>query len=861
MALRLPARLTSMRARLLGVVAVALAIPVGAAVHRLDSDLSRDLAATHTLADRLAEEGARRQAEVIRESQALLGALARIPAVGNVEPHGGEDCRSIVAPIIEHHRWSTGVWVADAAGTVLCDDAGPPNGLSLADREYFQRAVQTKAPLLSGYLVGKRSGRSIMMAVRPILKQGRVHRVVGVSIDLASVADILKLSQHENSVVLVIDSGGTLLVRQPDPQRLVGLNVSGYGFVQRAQSGTAPATFEARGLDGRDRVWSHRPIEGTENTVIVGLPKDAAVSTAQNRFTHGLAALLGGALAGFAAIWAVVHFCILRWNQRLVEAAERIGAGSRSAGLDGADAPREIAVVAHALDRMADRLHARERALRQAMTDAEAALRSKEEFLATMSHEVRTPLNGVVGFTDLLLASPLNSEQRRWANGACDASRSLLTVVNDLLDLASMEAGKLTLNAAPFSLDEALASCEALMRLEAERKGLDLRTIVTPAATGCVLGDAARVRQVLLNLMSNAVKFTDHGSVVVTVTRDGETCRFSVADTGVGIAEERRAELFQRFSRIERRRGGTGLGLAISRHLADLMGGAIGVDSRPGAGSTFWLDIPLPPADACPVSPETVGRIAQAARRARVLVVDDQPMNRDLAVALLNNAGHEATTASDGETAVRLASTGGVDLILMDVQMPDLDGLETTRRIRALPDVPRVPILALTATTDAAAAQCIAAGMDGHLGKPIDRDALLAAIDRWAVARTGTAAAHAADEPVFDTDAVAALQDELGTDGLNEVVDACIEDLAPRLDRLSVAGADRRLLAFEAHALLSLSGSVGLRQLATLTRRLSAAANGDTGEPELLALADRVLAAGNVGLLALRGMRAGTTPG
>jgi signal transduction histidine kinase/ActR/RegA family two-component response regulator len=382
----------------------------------------------------------------------------------------------------------------------------------------------------------------------------------------------------------------------------------------------------------------------------------------------------------------------------------------------------------------------RQAAARAAQARAQAANAAKSDFLATISHEIRTPLNSILGFAALVAEdAELSPENRRRLDLVGRAGRSLAEIVSDLLDFAKVEAGRLELVLSPASPAALLRDAVAIIAAEAQAKGLSVTVEVEgrggqdPEALFAL--DETRLRQVLLNLLNNAVKFTTHGGVTarLSVGPDEGLLRFSVADTGIGIAPEVQARLFQRFSQadssISRAYGGTGLGLAISKALVTQMGGTIWVESALGIGAVFHIALEAQPAEAPAPAREACTERAAAAR---VLLVDDHPMNRELGDALLTLAGCQVFTAEDGFQAVEAARTGSFDLILMDVHMPGMDGLAAARAIRAL-DGPMAlaPILALSADVlPEQVARCRAAGMDGHVAKPIRRDELLAAVSR-----------------------------------------------------------------------------------------------------------------------------------
>jgi signal transduction histidine kinase/ActR/RegA family two-component response regulator len=381
----------------------------------------------------------------------------------------------------------------------------------------------------------------------------------------------------------------------------------------------------------------------------------------------------------------------------------------------------------------------RMRVSRGARSRAIAANAAKTEFLATMSHEIRTPMNSILGFTKLVIATPgLPDDVQRRLGLIDSAGASLLTVVNDILDFSKVEAGEVELHLAPLGLARLVEDTVAIAGEPAQRKGLDLNLRTSGVTDQVYLGDEMRIRQVILNLLNNGVKFTPDGSVELAVeVCEGphiDTVRFTVTDTGVGIPLDRRNRLFERFSQVDssvaRTYGGTGLGLAICKGLVELMDGSIGVRSAPGRGSSFWFEVPL---SRCDADLEAAQAESESVSGARVLLVDDHPMNRELGSTLLTLLGCEVSLAENGADAVEAARSGAFDLILMDVHMPVMDGLAATRAIRSLPGpVARTPIIAMTADVlPEHVERCRMAGMVDHVAKPIGVEALHAALARY----------------------------------------------------------------------------------------------------------------------------------
>jgi signal transduction histidine kinase/CheY-like chemotaxis protein/HPt (histidine-containing phosphotransfer) domain-containing protein len=603
-----------------------------------------------------------------------------------------------------------------------------------------------------------------------------------------------------DSTVSLVREDGTLLAHFP-PTDQIGMASSGSGQRALAAGGTVR---EVSPRDRRVRLRAASMLPNYPALIVVSQKEESAL-----RSWRGMAMLLSAMSLISTIVVLAAAFLIARWwnrQEQLIQAAETANA-------------------------------------------------AKSTFLAMMSHEIRTPMNAVLGLATTLLETGLDTEQRRFVLAIHNAGDSLLEILNDILDFSKLESGQLSLEQIAFSADALVQNTLSIIGPRAAAKQLTIRTIGDPAVPPAMIGDAGRIRQILLNLVSNAVKFTSAGEIVVStqcVSRDDRqtTIEWTVGDTGIGIAHDKIGSLFVNFvqadNSINRRFGGSGLGLAISKRLVEQMGGEIKVASTLGQGSTFSFRLTLPVAEQV-VAPEQndqavyaalTARIAAFGRPLRMLIVDDNPTNRLVAARMLKDFEIQTDTACDGAEAVTAANRFNFDLILMDVRMPEMDGLQATRVIRSHGATPAVPIIAFTANAfpeDIEA--CRGAGMNDFVVKPARKKAMIEAILRAlpepalkadalpvhaAPPLASTGAAPANPVSVLDREVFRELVREIGEQAATEIHAVFTAETEARLQllrRLAIES-ERVKIGREAHSLKSSAATFGYRALAGLALRL-----------------------------------------
>ena len=523
-------------------------------------------------------------------------------------------------------------------------------------------------------------------------------------------------------------------------------------------------------------------------------------------------------------------------------------------------------LVAHRTQQLEDRNRTLEQlsiADQQSRAQAEAANSAKSEFLANMSHEIRTPMNGIIGMTHLALQTPLDDRQRNYLLNVETAAKGLLGIINDILDFSKIEAGKVSFEQIDFQLEDVLYGVTDLAAVKAQKKGLGLLFRIDAQVPHELVGDPLRLRQILSNLVDNAIKFTERGEVTLsisTVTRDADSTelRFDISDTGLGLTQEQMSRLFTAFSQADnsttRKYGGSGLGLTISKQLVELMSGQMGVTSEPGVGSTFFftarfgLAPETTPRTIMPSVGNARAEVENALRGAHILLVEDNDMNREFALEVLGRASIQVDVAGNGKEALEKIGCFHYDGVLMDCQMPVMDGFEATRMIRADGRFTALPVIAMTANAMAGDREkCAAAGMNDHIAKPIDIDQMFLTLARWVRPRGGSALAFARPPlpqgmpiPIVSELDTAKVMGRIGNDGklflsmLRWFLDG--QSSFEANIRTAVAIGDRATAQRLAHTLKGTAGDIGATRLCKAAELLELAlmSSADTVPPTVV---------------------------
>ncbi len=774
--------LSGLRVRLLLLVLLASLPSFALTVHSAQEQ--RRLATREAVAgtQRLTLSIAAERGQLVSVTQHFLRILARLPEVRRLD---GPACSNLFADLLKQYTEYANLAAIEPDGDIFCSAVPMSRPVNVADRPFFRSALKTREFVVGDYIVGRVTGRATLPMALPVLdEERRVIAVVYAGIDVSQIGRATAGTRlPEGTSIVLIDSGGVTLTRHPDHDKWVGKKVPYFESIRGAGEGT----FEAPGLDGIRRLHSFRAVGDPQGAggayVVVGFSA-AQVYAGVNRLIVTNLALLGLAwVLVLLLAWTMGGLLILRPVRALLGVMGRFKAGDLTARSGPTAGSGEIGRLAVAFDAMAESVQARiterERAeeevrqlnleleqrvasrtaqieaanneLRQAREQAEQAQeradcanRAKSEFLSRMSHELRTPLNSILGFGQLLEMDDLTPARREAVTHILKGGRHLLGLINEVLDISRIEAGRMSLSPEPVSVGALIRECmELVSPLAAERHVHLLGAAADDAREVFVTADLQRLKQILLNLLSNAIKFNRQEGTVRCCVQEapGARMRIKVSDTGPGIPPDRMERLFVPFERLGAEQTGvegSGLGLALSRHLAEVMGGALGVESEVGTGSAFWVELPL--AEPLHQRLERAGvplpapaDLRDSARPRIVLYIEDNLPNVKLIGHLMANRPEvRLVPAMQGRLGLELAREHRPHLILLDLHLPDIPGDDVLRQLQERPETRGIPVVVVSAdATPARIKRLIEAGAREYLTKPLDVRRLLGVLDSY----------------------------------------------------------------------------------------------------------------------------------